>query len=110
MSICCGTSDPPCWQLTYSDKPILLNTTTPIEKRAEIFIPTVVGEVSIATQVALLPTSGVAFLVPKAKPGAQASSLLKAVLEVWPLVILTVMLCILSGIIIWALVRIFPLL
>ena len=104
MTLCCGSEQPSCWNLKYN--PVSSNSTIPREQRSDIFIPIVVGDFSKATHVALLPPSGIAFVVPKLKPGAQASSLLTAVLEIWPLVILTVTLCVLSGIVIWALVSI----
>ena len=53
----------------------------------------------------LISSPGVAFIVVDEPPGASANAVFKSILSGWPVLLLTIMMALLSGIFMWGLVR-----
>lgn len=105
LSTCCGNLTPSCWHVEHykpiSDSSRLLFDTS----NSHIIYPIIVDSLDPLANpdnmIGLIPPSSIAFVVPKGKRESYPKKLLMSVFEAWPVLILTMLLSILAGIILW---------
>lgn len=103
---CCGNAT--CWQIQHDKQPVsdLQKLLSVGEMTSSIVYPILVDvQDTSPNTVGLIPTSGVAFVVPKGKSQSYPMKLLQSVFDAWPVLILTFLLSVLAGIFLWAMVR-----
>ena len=109
LTECCGNNTPACWRVDHDDNPVTDVSSLSVafgSLNADIFYPVIVDvQDDKDNMIGLIPPTGVAFVVPKDKGKSFPKKLLMSVFEAWPVLILTLLLSILAGIVLWITVR-----
>ncbi|XP_031568614.1 uncharacterized protein LOC116303242 isoform X2 [Actinia tenebrosa] len=105
LSKCCGNHTPSCWHLHHYE-PISNPSRLLFEvSNAHIVYPVIVDSQdpleNPANMIGLIPPSSISFVVLKDKRESFPKKLLMSVFEAWPVLILTLLLSILAGIVLW---------
>ena len=106
LNKCCGNQS--CWQVMHlppeTDPQQILRVT----RDSHVIYPVLVNKQDPANEklnmIGLIPPASTAFVVPKGKRESYPKKLLMSVFEAWPVLILTLLLSVLSGVLLWILV------
>ena len=108
LTKCCGNHTPSCWEMTHrapeKDPEQLLQSA----HNSHVIYPVIVDKQDATSLdynlISLIPPTSIAFVVPRGKRESFPKKLLMSVFEAWPVLILTILLSILAGVLVWLLV------
>ena len=108
LTKCCGNHTPSCWQVTYHPPVKNPEQLLRLSRDSHVIYPVIVDKQEAVSLdhnlISLIPPSSIAFVVPRGNRESFPKKLLMSVFEAWPVLILTILLSILAGVLLWVLV------
>ena len=108
LTKCCGNHTPTCWQVTYHPPVKNPEQLLRLSRDSHVIYPVIVDKQEAVSLdhnlISLIPPSSIGFVVPRGKRESFPKKLLMSVFEAWPVLILTILLSILAGVLLWVLV------
>ncbi|CAH3136821.1 unnamed protein product [Porites lobata] len=107
LTKCCGNHTPSCWQVTYHPPVKNPEQLLRLSRDSHVIYPVIVDKQEAVSLdhnlISLIPPSSIGFVVPRGKRESFPKKLLMSVFEAWPVLILTILLSILAGVLLWVL-------
>lgn len=108
LTKCCGNHTPSCWQVTYHPPVENPEQLLRLSRDSHVIYPVIVDKQEAVSLdhnlISLIPPSSIGFVVPRGNKESFPKKLLMSVFEAWPVLILTILLSILAGVLLWVLV------
>ena len=108
LTKCCGNHTPSCWQVTYHPPVKNPEQLLRLSRDSHVIYPVIVDKQEAVSLdhnlISLIPPSSIGFVVPRGNRESFPKKLLMSVFEAWPVLILTILLSILAGVLLWVLV------
>ena len=108
LTKCCGNHTPSCWQVTYHPPVKNPEQLLRLSRDSHVIYPVIVDKQETLSLdhnlISLIPPSSIGFVVPRGKRESFPKKLLMSVFEAWPVLILTILLSVLAGVLLWLLV------
>ena len=108
LTKCCGNDTPSCWQMMHHHPEKEPEQLLRAARESHVIYPVIVDKQDAGdldrNLISLIPPSSIAFVVPRGKRESYPKKLLMSVFEAWPVLILTILLSLLAGVVLWLLV------
>lgn len=107
LTKCCGNDTPSCWQMMHHHPEKEPEQLLRAARESHVIYPVIVDKQDAGdldrNLISLIPPSSIAFVVPRGKRESYPKKLLMSVFEAWPVLILTILLSLLAGVVLWLL-------
>ncbi|XP_068674888.1 uncharacterized protein [Montipora foliosa] len=102
---CCGNEIPACWNISHYPPEKHAERLLSTARDSHVIYPIIVDKQEAADMernlISLMPSTSIAFVVPRGQRESYPKKLLMSVFEAWPVLILAILLSLLAGAFLW---------